>query len=114
MRRVNVVPALIVNEERDPKRISSILSLHFRIKKHFVRDARIEVRCEASILNIYRRSKLAEIFVKTHNNAENLATPRHNHEFGSLAVKTDPFWKLTFIINLALIIMSNNRRIILA
>ena len=89
MRRVTVVRSLIVNEESDPKRESSILSLHFRIRKHHVKDARIEVRCKASILNVYNRSKMAEIFVKTHNNAENLAT--HNHEFSSLAVKNHHF-----------------------
>lgn len=82
LRRVDLVPSIIINEEREPQLESSILSMHFKVRKHHVRDSRIEVRCEATILNIYQRSRLEEIFVKTHN-AETLATPNNEYEFGS-------------------------------
>ena len=58
---------------------SSILELNFKIKKHHVRRGGIEIRCEASIMNGYHsKSKLEEIFVKTHN-AEKMNT--HNYEY---------------------------------
>ena len=38
----------------------------------------IGIRCEASILTIYRRSRSEDIYVKTHS-AENLATPQHEY-----------------------------------
>ena len=79
MKKVSLRRSLIVNEERDYQSESSILELNFKIKKHHVRRGGIEIRCEASIMNGYHsKSKLEEIFVKTHN-AENLAT--HNYEY---------------------------------
>jgi len=86
MRKVSLRRSLIVNEERDYQSESSILELNFKIKKHHVRRGGIEIRCEASIMNGYHsKSKLEEIFVKTHN-AENLAT--HNYEYSSHGAST--------------------------
>ena len=66
-------------EERDYQSESFIFELNFKIKKHHMRRGGIEIRCAASIMNGYHsKSKLEEIFVKTHN-AENLAT--HNYEY---------------------------------
>ena len=79
IRKVQLVNSLITNEEVEPHRESSLLSMHFKIRKHHVRDGRIQISCEASMLNVWKRSKLEEIFVKTHNDAENLATPHLEH-----------------------------------
>lgn len=97
MRRVHVSSSLITNEDHDRHvdRESSILSLNFKVKKHHVRDARIEIRCDATIFNIYNRSKLEEIFVKTHE-AENLAT--HNYEYSSKATAASRKYHQTIII----------------
>ena len=87
MKRVSLKRSLIVNEEKDYQSESSILELRFKIKPHHVRRGSIEVRCEAEIMNGYnRKSKLAEIFVKTHN-AENLAT-HTNYEYSSHGVES--------------------------
>jgi hypothetical protein len=52
--------------------------MRFKVLLHHVKEARIQIRCEASILNIYKRDRLEEIFVKTHS-AENLATPQNDN-----------------------------------
>ena len=82
-RRVNLSSSLITNEEQDPKRESSILSIKFKVRKYLVQNARIDIRCEASIFNTYHRSKTVQVFVKTPASAENLAT--HNQEYSSKA-----------------------------
>ena len=101
MRRATVLNTMI--KDQGPNRVSSILSLSFKVKKHHVHNARLgtiwvhfillyfaqnlftEIRCEASIFNTYRRSELQEIFVKTHE-AGNLATAP-NHSYASFANK---------------------------
>lgn len=87
MRKVELTPALIVNAGNDPQRESSILSMNFKVRKHHMRDGRISVRCEASILNIYRRSREEEIFVKTNShNSHAEKNTSTNHQFQSAAV----------------------------
>ena len=78
---------IIVNAGNDPQRESSILSMNFKVRKHHMRDGRISVRCEASILNIYRRSREEEIFVKTNShNSHAEKNTSTNHQFQSAAV----------------------------
>ena len=99
--------SLIVNEEKDYQSESSILELRFKIKPHHVRRGSIEVRCEAEIMNGYnRKSKLAEIFVKTHNNAENLATHHNrNYEYSShgvaLSTKSAKYQSFSYVMFIA-------------
>ena len=107
MKRVSLKKALIVNEEKDYQSESSILELRFKIKPHHVRRGSIEVRCEAEIMNGYnRKSKLAEIFVKTHNNAENLATHHNrNYEYSShgvaLSTKSAKYQSFSYVMFIA-------------
>jgi hypothetical protein len=58
--------------------------MRFKVLLHHVKEARIQIRCEASILNIYKRDRLEEIFVKTHS-AENLATPQNDNSSGTFS-----------------------------
>ena len=38
--RVNLINSLITNEEVEPHRESSLLSMHFKIRKHHVREGK--------------------------------------------------------------------------
>ena len=77
MRKIKLNSALITNEENERNRESSLLSMQFKIRRHHVKNARIEIRCEAKIFNMFSRTRDKEIFVKTHS-AENQHQPQNN------------------------------------
>eukprot|EP00095_Tigriopus_kingsejongensis_P001102 maker-scaffold497_size155254-snap-gene-0.10 protein:Tk01102 transcript:maker-scaffold497_size155254-snap-gene-0.10-mRNA-1 annotation:"PREDICTED: uncharacterized protein LOC102680362 isoform X2" len=88
-RAISLRQFLITNEEDKPQTESSILSMQFHIRKHHVRQGRILIRCEATILNAYRGEKTKEIFVRTHQ-AANLSNNKYSglghamHSLGGL------------------------------
>ncbi|TRY78720.1 hypothetical protein TCAL_13275 [Tigriopus californicus] len=98
-RGISLRQFLIVNEEDTPQTESSILSMKFHVRKNHVRQGRILIRCEATILNAYRGDKTKEIFVRTHQ-AANLS----NNKYSSIASKVSIAATLSWLINLLVLI----------
>ena len=85
-KHVETRPALLINADNDPQRESSILSMKFKVRKHHVRNGRIDIRCEAAILQSYKRSRDEEIFVRTTNSALKNTS---NQQFHSKAANSE-------------------------
>ena len=62
MRKVNLASSIVTDEQY---RDRPVLSLQFKINRKHVRKGRINIRCEASILDVWKQSKKVEIFVQT-------------------------------------------------
>ena len=105
MRKIKLDSALITNEENQRNRESSLLSMQFKIRRHHVKNARIDIRCEAKIFNMFSRTKDAEIFVKTHS-AENQHQPLnnfHSSQHSSMIIFEFGKFKIIFLTFLVLL-----------
>ena len=107
MRKIKLNSALITNEENRRNRESSLLSMEFKIRRHHVKNARIDVRCEAKIFNMFSRTRDVEIFVKTHS-AENQHQPQNNfHSSQPSSMIIFEFGKFKIIFLIILVFFNN-------
>ena len=63
--RIHLKDYLVVNEERNPQTESAILSMKFKVRRHFVKDGMMRVTCVASIMGAYQRNRTVDMFVRT-------------------------------------------------
>ena len=82
MRKVNLASSIVTNE---PYRERPVLSLQFKINRKHVRKGRINIRCEASILDVWKQSKNVEILVQTHARDE-IAPSTNYHQSLDMAI----------------------------